>query len=637
MIRFMRKQIKSVVFKGILILIVLAFIGTIFLVWGMGSGDVRHKEPSIATIYKENISYREFAESYKQLINLYQNFYKDKFNEDIVKQLNLKQMALDRLIDDKLKLHKAKELKLKALDKEVGKKIKEMPVFNQDGKFDQGHYRNVLGSNGLSVTEFEERVRQDILLKKVGDILMEGIKVSEAEIKDYYREENETVAIDYAMFDPKNFEKDISIEQKELDEFFERNKENYKKPEERKIECLFIDPKLFEKGITLSNERIKDYYYDHEDEYTSPKQLKARHILIRINTEDKQTGEEKAKTKALEVLNKVKAGEDFAQLAKTYSEDKGTAVKGGDLGYFSSGRMLPEFEKAAFALETGEVSDLVKTYYGYHIIKVEDIKEEYTKPLSEVEGSIKESLTQEISFKRASEKTEEVYKEVEKNPDIKKYAEENDYKYAVPEFFAKDGIIEGLGYVPQISPEAFKLNVNKLSEPIKTDSGYYLIKLLEVKEAAIPPFAEVADKVRGDLIKEKARGEAKTLAEQIVTKVTTKGKELGGLLKGQKLSLSTTELFSKKDGYIKGIGYEKDFNETAFRLKKDELKVLEGMKGYYLIRLNKKVEMDENKFQQEKTKIEEQLRTQKKERQLMAWLKEEKEKAVTINPEFFKE
>lgn len=633
MLDLIRKNASSVVVKGILILVIGAFLGTIGLIWGAGGFSGVTGDNMAARVNNKIISISTYSRAFEAKKNIYRNIYREGFSNKIIEGLRLRERTLDELIQRELLLTWAGDLGFEVTNDELRKAIYSYKAFQQEGIFNPSLYQELLLANQISPAEFEQSQREENLINKLQLFVVERVKVSDEEVRQEYLKLNEEISVRYLVFDPLSYEPQVSVEDDQISSYFEQNKEEYWVTEQRRVEYISVDAKSMENQVSLMEEEIEDYYYDHEAEYTIPAQVQASHILIKVSSEAKPKVVEETRKKAEEIRAKLMAGEAFAKLAAEFSEDTATAVKGGDLGYFSKGSMVPAFEQAAFSLEKDDISQPVKTMYGYHIIKVTDIKPSLTKPLEEVRSQIEGSLKQEKSFEGAHELANNIYAQLLVEKDLPEVAQTHSLEIKQTGFFFRDGEIPELGKLPQMSTVAFELNPEDISPPVRLAEGYVLLKYLEVKPPYIPSLEDVSEEVKRDIIVQQSQDLAEKWAD------TAQEKLASGFPPETYLQLYNYTLLDggtlSRQGVIKGIGSARTWIPTLFAMQPGDISpVLErdNDNKYYLIRVDEVLPVDEAKFQQGKKKILTDLKNQKTQEILTDWLKHLMDKAdIEIN------
>jgi peptidyl-prolyl cis-trans isomerase D len=312
---------------------------------------------------------------------------------------------------------------------------------------------------------------------------------------------------------------------------------------------------------TVTGQQIERSYNDNIQQYSTPEQVRASHILIKSNGTPEEDAA--ARKKAEDLLAQIKKGADFAELAKKNSQDEGSAVKGGDLDFFPRGQMVPEFDKVAFELEPGQVSDLVKSQFGYHIIKVTDRRPANTKPLAEVRGQIEDQLKSEQAATAAEQLANQISSQIKKPADIDTVAKAHGLHSGETGLFLQDEPIAGIGFAPTVSQTAFSMKEGDVSEPIRTPQGYAIIALTGQQAAYVPKLDEVKDKVRDDVLKEKAIEKARATAASLAASL--KSGDFDKAAKAANLDVKTTDLIAR-GAPIADVGVSPKLEAAAFAL-----------------------------------------------------------------------
>jgi peptidyl-prolyl cis-trans isomerase D len=441
-LRYRAKAILVVIVPAIII----SFVIAIFAVWGAQGSLTGNNPDTVALIGKEPVTYTELSTAWQNRLQQLNEEGKT-FSEGEEKKL--KRELLDLIIERKLALGYAKKLGIMASDEETAQSIMGERAFMTNGKFDKEKYMQILYNMKVPQNEFEESQRETILLSKFRNMLYSDVKVTDDELKGYYLKRNRTIQTDYVYFNYKNFLKDIKI----------------------------------------SDDKMKDYYAVNKKNYEKPERVKASHILIRPDASPTSpTGltDEGAKKMAEDVLAKLKAGQDFATLAKKYSADPGSGNKGGDLGWFSKGQMVPEFEKAAFALGKGATSGLIKTQFGYHIIKVTDKDKGFEATFDKVKDKIKAELEKQEGMKLADAKCDTFLKDTDAGEEFTKAASKEGVSLRTTPMFGPDTKLS------EIESEDFKKTIfdmpkGSISSKIDGTNGYYVF---DIKNEKVPAFNE---------------------------------------------------------------------------------------------------------------------------------------------------
>ena len=648
MLKLMREHAHSWLIKSVLWLVVAAFVGTIFYSWGMGR--VAERQGMVAEVFNEKISYDEYREALDNLYNIYRNAMKDRNVEDVIPQSQLKKAALNSVIQRKLLLNEAKKMGIEVSNEEVIERIKSIPAFQNDGKFDKSYYHNFLQYNRIGAKNFENNQRTAMLTEKTESLIRNSVKVSELEMREAYEWKHEKINMDYLVLSPDLFMGKEKITDEKVSEYFKKEKESFKKSDQIKVEYLFADPVLFGKEIKIGKQSIENYYTDHMDEFIVAESVRASHILTKnlpVNVdledsekmkkkieEDLKKKKEEARKKAEDILTEVKENGNFEELAKKYSEDHSNAGIGGDLGYFSRGGMIKEFEDVAFSLNVGEISDVVESKHGYHIIKITDKKEAGTKPLSDVEDEIKGKLIDRKSKKLSKRSLLQILKNPSPVNEFKKSGSQDSLIKNSTDFFSmQDHEIPTIGTSSQFKSEAFLLKDNELSRLVETAKGYYLLMLKEKKASYIPELDEVKDEVKKSLSQFEREKIAKEEAYRL-KKELDEGKPIDALAAQAEVEVSHTLYFDREQA-INKFGMNRSLLDAAFKLKVKESAVVPVSGKYYVILMIERSGFDEEMYKKERDDFLKSFLENKQNEVLSAWLENLRKNAnITINEQF---
>jgi peptidyl-prolyl cis-trans isomerase D len=339
------------------------------------------------------------------------------------------------------------------------------------------------------------------------------------------------------------------------------------------------------------------------------------------------------KAKAEDVLKQAKAGADFAELAKKYSEDEASAKKGGDLDYLQRGRMVPEFDAAAFAMEPGKISDLVKTQYGYHIIKVVDKKAATTRPLAEVRQQIQDQLSYERAQAQAGDLAQALEKDVKAPADLDRVAKEKGLPVQESGFFARDEPILGLGPSPEAASRAFDMKQGEVAGPLRSSRGFVFETLLAKQDPYVPKLDEVKERVRDEVVKQKARELSRQKAAELATKLKT-APDFEKAAKAAGFEAKTTEMITR-DSPIPDLGVAKAVEEAAFKLPVGAVSdAIPTDNGTAVIKVLDKQEVSPADWTGARDRFREELLTDRRNRFFSAYMVKAKQKMkIEVNRE----
>lgn len=613
MLSLMRKHAGSWLIK-----VTLGAIVVVFIFWGVGSYKDR-KGSRVAVVNGAVIGLDEYRNIYDQLMDQYRRQFGSAFDQKLIKSLNLKRLALEQLINQRLVLQKASLLNLRVTKEELARAIRKMTAFQNNGRFDPGRYQRVLAVNRMTPEMFEQNVRQDLLAERMQGIVLGSIKVSDDEALETFKWREEKVNLEYVAVNPSSY-KDVKVTPEEMESYFSKEKKAYETPPKVKVQYLRFGFKDFDSKVDVSEEDITQYFELNRKDYGTPKKVRARHILFRLDQNAKQEQIEAVRNKALQVLKEAKSGTDFAKLAREHSDDPGSKSKGGDLGFFTRDRMVKPFSDAAFAMKPGEIGEPVKTPFGWHIIKVEQVQEAKEPVLAEVKDKIRTKLAKEGARTLAYDRAEEIYEAGYGAGHIADVAEAQQLEVHETDFLARNDRVEGIRQAQKFSRVAFDLGDDEVSAPEELADGYYILEVIGRKPAAIPELAAVKEKVTNDFIGVRQDELAKKDAEEFLDALK-KGAEFQAEAKNRKLDAKTTGLF-KRFGSIPGIGFEQQILDAAFSLDRSQPlpdAVVKGRKGYYVIGLKDRQEPDLKEFESKKSETKSGIISRKRQKLMDEW------------------
>ncbi len=565
MLDFMRRRVRSVWIKALFLIIAL-----VFVFFGIGSFGDGSQVQIVATVDDEPITLQEFQRAYRNIESRYREIYKEHFTPEVVQQMNLRQQTLDQLIDAKLLAKEARRIGFSASDEDVRQEIAAAPAFQDYGSFSSDRYRRLLRYLRMTPQEFEEQQRDQLVIERFQRFIDGSVRATDYEVEELFRFEQEQVKLSFLKIASADLVDMVTVDEQKVRDFYNNNKESFRIPERVRLHYVLYAPEDFEAEVSVTEEDILDFYEAHKDDrFTEEKQVQARHILFSVA--DSASDESKADTRstAQGILERARAGEDFNALVKEYSQDTGTASKGGDLGFFGRGRMVKPFEEAAFSMAVGQVSDLVETPFGFHIIKVEAIQSERIKPLEEVAAGITEELRGQKSRAIAEKRVREDRKKITAGMTLVQFAESAGLEAKETPLVTENETIPGLGRRPKLIETAFGQARGQISDPIQIDDTWFLVSLEERVSSRVPGFTEVQAEVEEQYRSEQAELLAKEKAEKLLTKLT-ETKDLVSLAKAEALTVEETGAFTRRGDYIPKIGALPDLKTAAFRLKPED-------------------------------------------------------------------
>lgn len=638
MLKTFRDNFKRL--KWILWAVIAVFIVFVFVDWGMGTTRVDTNAETAAEIGGYKISVAEFQREYRDTEQRYRQMYGGNLNADMLQALNLPSLVVGNMVDRHILRQEASKLGLAVTDDELQSRILNMkdsqgrPIFLRDGAFvGQETYRRVLASAQMTPAVFESQTRDEILIEKLNRFYTNSAFVSDQDVQDDYASRMVKAKISYVML-PAAPGAAPSISDAEAETYFKANSAEYTQPEKRKAKYLVVETAKLRANITVTDAEIAADYSANAAQYRTQEEVSARHILYKSDGTPQQ--DEAAKAKAEAALKKLRAGADFAELAKNESEDPGSKTLGGDLGSFGRGRMVKEFEEAAFGANPGDLTGPIKTPFGYHIIQVSAKTPERVQPVFEVAPAIRARLQEKKASDEARRQASALVERVKKlgkkpSDDELRRLTDAVVTFNETEFISRDSPATGVGSLT-FNETLFGLSAGEVSTaPVTTNKGEAIVKLAEVKPAGIPTFAEVKPRVIADMARKKQEEAA------VAALKAEMGPEASLESIAQKLNLKieTPDAFAKS-GPIASLGNPKALVDAVFAGNPGEFKGPIFVQGHGAVafKILEKNPLDEKAFATEKDSIRERLKTQKAMRLLQAMLNQRKEQEkVKINPD----
>jgi peptidyl-prolyl cis-trans isomerase D len=456
----MRKHAGSWMIK-----ILLGGIAITFVTWG-GYQVTSQRSGRVATVNGETITAEEYRLTYKRLIEQVQQRFGNNLNEEMIKNLQLPKQAIDQLIDQMLMRQAAGDLDIRVSNENLSQSIKSIGAFQTAGVFDPRRYQTILERNNLSPESFELSQRDSLLIEKLNNLITGSVKVSDDEALAFFNWNNATVDLEFVLFEPGSYPK-IPVTAEEIQQFFERRKDSYKTEPELKVRYLKFEDQSYLARVGISDDEISEYYDEHPDEFQNPKTVEARHILLKVGQD--ATGEEvaKVKEKIENILQKARGGQDFAELAKQYSEGP-SKDKGGYLGSFRRESMVKPFADKAFSMQAGEISDAVRTRFGWHIIKVEKVNTATVTALADAKDKIRKKLADDYAKQLAYDAAESIFDATFEGDKLETVAADNQLTIYTTDFFTRQGPTKAIQNKAAFAKTAFELPEGEISNQLNS-------------------------------------------------------------------------------------------------------------------------------------------------------------------------
>lgn len=630
MLRFMRKKSKS-----IFIYLIFAIIILVFVFWGMGNMQPSRNNVVASINDETTITLSDYSRVYQNQLNIYRNIYKENFTEELIEQLNLKEKTIKGMVTSILLINEAEKLNIEVSPEEVLDRIISYPAFQSNGVFNKEVYLRVLQRNRITLGRFEQDIVNDLLAEKIEQIITLPVNVSDIEVKDFFYFSERRINLQYITLNASSFLNSVDISDEETKDYFNNNLEAFKVPTKIKVGYLRLKPQDFASEVKVSDKEVEEYYNSNLENFTKAKEVKASHILIKTSRDGDSASIEEKRKKANEIRDRALKEDDFASLAKEYSEDTSNANKGGDLGFISKGRMVKSFEEAAFSMGTGDVSEVVRSTFGFHIIKVTDIKESSTQSLEEVKSRIITTVTTEKANMLALQKAQKLADlSVQSQTSLKETASKEGFEVSDTDFFSKEERNNPIAVNPDLSESAFTMRKGEISNALEIPGSFFVLTILEREEEHLPTFDEASNSARSyvkDLKSiEMANNKAQEYSDQL-----SEGKVFSDLAKDNNLKLEETGIFSMNQGFIPGINMRTTNDSPVLSLnEKSPYTILNNGNMNLVVKLKETKIPSEEDFEKEKDKIRKNLIELKRSEFFNNWLESIRERAdIKINME----
>lgn len=538
MLDFMRRQQSNLKWVWVLLIFIFS-VSLVALYIPLGDLPSVSLTDDVASIGHDSITSREFQTAYRNYVDRMRG----QINPEMLKAFRFDRQIMDALVTRHVVTEEAKRVGLNVTPSEVEQKILENPVFRENGSFiGQDRYQAILAQNNLTVEDFESNVKNELLSDKLKSFITAAVGVSDKDVQEEYKRRNEKAKLDYFVIDASKLESKVTVSDQDEKDYYNKNKAKYTVPEKRKARYIFLESLKLRADIKVSDDELRQYYDQHKNEYILPERVKAQHILFKTQG---KTPEEiaKIKEKAQMVLERAKKGEDFGALAKQYSEDV-TAKSGGDLGDFGRGQMVPEFEKAAFSLGVGGISDLVQSQLGIHIIKVNGKQEARERPFEEMKEAIRPIVETRKAEQKASDLAQQIAVDLVSNKNLDAVAAKYNAQVKETPLVEQGTQIPELGNATELERKMFGMAKGEIGTAVQVDRGYVVPQLTDIAPAHPASFEEAQSKVAEDVKTEKAKQLAADKAKQVEDMLKS-GKDLAAAAKAVGADVKTSDMLTR--------------------------------------------------------------------------------------------
>ena len=596
-----------------LLVVIAAFVASLFL-FGAGSDGGGGEGEWIARVNGETIPVDRYQRRYQAYMEAYSQIYRERFTPELAERMGMPQQVVNDLVQEAIVVQRARTEGLAVSDEELNAQIQEIPAFQESGRFSMKRYQDFLKRRGYSAGTFEGEVRRELTRSKVENLVKSGVRVSDAEVERTYALQREQIRAAWAFVELQPILTATTASDEELTKHLKDNEAQFRQPERRRVQYVVVSPKDFQKPVADAD--VEKYYKEHAAEFETPRQVRVAHVLARVGETGGSEAEDKAKAKVADAIKRVKAGEDFAKVARELSEDPGSAKNGGDLGFVKKGEVVPEFEKAAFDLKKGEVTaEPVRSGFGFHAIKVLDVREGGRTPLAEAAPKIKERLAAENAERAARAKAAELKPLLQAAPDFMAEAKKlgvTAVETRVPRVEPPPGMPRG----ESMEDTAFSLAIGGVSNPVKTPVGFIVMKAVEHLPAAVPPLAEIREQVAAAVKRQKAEGVALERAKQVTAEAKAgdfaAAAKKAGAQTGETARFSRVKPAEKLPGDTMLAALQTVVNGVTDPVKTPQ--------GYYVLKVLERTPADLAELEKEREKVRGELQVAKQSQAWESWV-----------------
>jgi len=602
MLENMRNQAQSWIAK-----LILGGVALSFVLWGIGDYFNSAGIQTVAEVDGAAISDAEFVRAYERQMGTYRSLLGKQFSKQAVEALGLKEETIQTLINRRLILTEAARMGLVAPQDVLLATVRANPSFQSSGGFDTQRYQVLTRNMGYRTPpDYEASLRLDLIADALQKALLESATVSDEAVRHSFAREFEQREVAAVVVEPSSMLKKVNIDDKQARDWYESHKDAYHSPLRLTMNVVTIDPKKLADDIAVSEADIKAAYAEHQDRYVQPETRHARHILIALPKNADDAARAAARARIDKALMDIKAGKSFASVAKKVSEDKATVKNGGDIGYLPQGATVSAFDAALFAMNKGEVSDVVETQFGLHLIQLEDIKPEHVKSLEEVHDALKKELAIGLADEEGYKLSQDLDDALGREDSLKAAADSVNLKMMQ---YGPISIEEARAY-PVLGNAAYRTQLfsrhpGDQIEVHELDKGQFVaIEVTRRDEPAEQPFEKVSSEVYADAQRAAAVVQARKLAADILAQASTTPLEKLAQQHGLPLYLSkpvrANGTGDKDADWLSG-----DVLQAAFSVKQGEAApdVLQVSKGFAVVEAKKVIAADTADFEKQKDAI----------------------------------
>jgi peptidyl-prolyl cis-trans isomerase D len=605
---------------GFLWIVIAAFVILYFA--PLGKGNQGTPAEAVVTVGGLPVSMSEYQRAYNRQKQYYSQLYQGRLDENMIRQLGLESQVLETLVSDRLIELEAKRLGIAVSDDALARAITSSPEFLDGGRFiGKDEIRRRLDLAGQSEEDFERSLREKLERESLAGLIGAGVEVSDAEVEREFRRRTEQLRLEYVQVDAARYKPELQPSDDQIKARFEAKREAYKIPEKRVVSYVLLDRATLQPQVAVTDRELEVYYNDHREDYRQQEEACASHILIKVRQGEVGEGHPDAEAKELaqKLVDQLKAGADFATLAKKSSEDTGSAGSGGDLGCFGPGRMVPEFDEAVFALAPGQTSDPVKSSFGYHVIRLASKKEPTLPAFAEVKERIRASVLDKKLSELGEQKAQALADALAHKKSLEEAAKAQGLGVQKSAPFPRGETPPGLASASMVA-RVFQMKPGDTEkEGFSLPQGAVFIALAEVQPARAAELKDVKERVRAELVDEAALAKARETAAALRVKAETLGLEKAAA--ALQLVRKETPSLTGRGQPLGDLGTGLALEEAAFALPEKTLSApVRTAAGWAVLRVLEKKPFDAAEFARQKPQLRAGLRQQQQSELFRAFL-----------------
>ncbi len=616
----MRKQANSW-----LVGLMIGAIIVVFVLWGIGTFRSAQFQV-VAKVNGHNIYLPEYSRAYQNLLRAYQERLGSDFTEEVARSLNLKSQAINQLIDERLIRQAGERLGLTVTDAELRHYIRSLPIFADERGFNEKRYYQILARQRLPASDYENYERQRLAVQKVINFITSFAKVTDTDLEEAFRLENEAVRVEYLVVNPARFASQQKVTDKEVEEFYRTQAELFREPEKFRADMIYINIKEIAQKLKIDSQKLEDFFYQNLEQFSQPQAIRVREVRLELPAQATPAEQQRLRQLADNMLKSVQGGVPWEQVLRQVGQSAGTRLQLEDLGVVKRGQKPPAWEAVAFSLQKGE-SGLAKTDKGLHLVQVLEIVEKKAPSLSAVQAQVEAAWRQAEASRLAQEQAAALRQEMVKSS-LSAVAKEHNLPVIQTPLLSVQDPLPTLGVQPAVSQAALTLKPLEISKPIPLANGVVLLQVLARQEAFIPPLEQIKDRVAGAVRQEKAQKAAAQEARQLLTRLRH-GEPLAKVAQQAGLTIKDSGFFTRLQGFP-GYPQARELVTTAFSLDAQRPLAPEPLswQGDSLILVFKDRRQPEaTAFAQAKEEIQKSLLELKRQMVFSQWLAEERQRA----------